>query len=65
MLVSIYDMTLKLQVIGFWQKNIRILSNGWHCTMFSVTYVFQQCGILTSVDSYEPLQHPFKLRNSK
>ena len=26
---------------------------------------FQQCGLLTSVDSYEPLQPPFKLRNSK
>ena len=25
----------------------------------------QQCGILTSVDSDEPLQHYFKLRNSK
>ena len=26
---------------------------------------FQQCGILTSVDSEEPVQPPFKLRNSK
>ena len=26
---------------------------------------FRQCGILTSVDSDEPLQPPFKLRNSK
>ena len=26
---------------------------------------FQQCGILTSIDSDEPLQPPFKLRNSK
>ena len=26
---------------------------------------FQQCGILTSVDSGEPVQPPFKLRNSK
>ena len=26
---------------------------------------FQQCGILTSVDSDEPVQLPFKLRNSK
>ena len=30
-----------------------------------VTCDFQQCGILTSVDSDEPLQPPFKLRNSK
>ena len=26
---------------------------------------FQQCGILNSVDSDEPVQSPFKLRNSK
>ena len=26
---------------------------------------FQQCDILTSVDSEEPVQPPFKLRNSK
>ena len=26
---------------------------------------FQQCGILTSVDSDESMQPPFKLRNSK
>ena len=26
---------------------------------------FQQCGILTSVDSDQPVQHPFTLRNSK
>ena len=27
-------------------------------------YGFQQCGILTSEDSDEPVQPPFKLRNS-
>ena len=31
----------------------------------ATTCDFQQCGILTSVDSDEPLQPPFKLRNSK
>ena len=30
-----------------------------------MTCDFQQCGILTSVDSDEPLQPPSKLRNSK
>ena len=30
-----------------------------------VTCDFQQCGNLTSVDSDEPVQPPFKLRNSK
>ena len=32
---------------------------------FAATCDFQQCGILTSVDSEEPVQLPFKLRNSK
>ena len=31
----------------------------------AVTRDFQQCGILTCVDSDEPVQPPFKLRNSK
>ena len=30
-----------------------------------MTRDFQQCGILTSVDAEEPVQPPFKLRNSK
>ena len=32
---------------------------------WAVACDFQQCGILTSVDSDEPMQPPFKLRNSK
>ena len=36
------------------------LSSKW-----AVTCDFKQCGILTSVDSDEPVQPPFKLRNSK
>ena len=31
----------------------------------ATTRDFQQCGILTSVDSGKPVQHPFKLRNSE
>ena len=31
----------------------------------AMTCDFQQCGILTSVDSDEPVQPPFKLRKSK
>ena len=31
----------------------------------AVTRVFQQCGISTSVDSDEPVQPHFKLRNPK
>ena len=30
-----------------------------------MTRKFQQCGILTGVDSDEDMQHPFGLRNSK
>ena len=33
--------------------------------IWAVTCDFQQCGILTSVDSNEPVQPPLKLRNSK
>ena len=29
-----------------------------------MTHDFQQCGILTHVDSDEPVQPPFQLRNS-
>ena len=32
---------------------------------WAATWDFQQCGILTSVDSDEAVQPPFKLRNSK
>ena len=34
-------------------------------TVIELECDFQQCGILTSVDSYEPVQPPFKLRTSK
>ena len=33
--------------------------------IWAATCDFQQCGIYTSVDSDEPVQPPFKLRNSK
>ena len=33
--------------------------------IIAVTCDFEQCGILTSVDSDELVQPPFKLRNSK
>ena len=34
-------------------------------TIGAATCDYQQCGILTSVDSDEPVQSPFKLRNNK
>ena len=33
--------------------------------LWAKTCDFQQCGILTSIDSDQPVQPPFKLRNSK
>ena len=33
--------------------------------IWAMTYDFQQCSILKSVDSDEPVEPPFKLRNSK
>ena len=41
---------------------IKLKSNIHIC---AVTCDFQQCGVLTSVDSAEPVQPPFKLRNLK
>ena len=37
----------------------------WQCLFIFHTCDFQQCGILTYVDSEEPVRPPFKLRNSK
>ena len=39
------------------------LQEQWH--KWAVTCDFQQCGILISVDSDQPVQPPVKLRNSK
>ena len=40
-------------------KNIKYI------TKLAMACDFQQCGILTSVDSDEPMQPPLKLRNLK
>ena len=37
----------------------------WDFNIWAATGDFQQCGILTSVDSDQPVQPPFRLRNSK
>ena len=44
---------------------LKELSHQYLLCVITVTCDYQQCGILTSVDSDEPLQPPFKLRNSK
>ena len=41
------------------------LANPTHNHILVATYDFQKSGILTSVDSDEPVQPPVKLRNSK
>ena len=38
---------------------------GYYNTIWDGTCDFQQCGILTWIDSDKPVQPPFKLRNSK
>ena len=43
----------------------RWLVNTILCHNWAATCDFQQCGILTCVDSYEPVQPTFMLRNSK
>ena len=49
-----------------WPYIIAIVSNSlWFKGLhLAATCDFQQCGILTSVDSEEPVQPPAKLRNS-
>ena len=42
--------------------NVSVCKDGY---IWASACDFQQCGILTWVDSDEPLQPPFKLRNSK
>ena len=43
-------------------KDFHILKPGFN---WAFTFDFQQCGILTSVDSDKYVQPPFKLRNFK
>ena len=45
---------------AFSASSTLFLNNKW-----AVTCYFQQCGILTCVDSDEHMQPPFKRRNSK
>ena len=55
--------------ILFWVFKVTLaseISSSFELNMkWAVTCDFQKCGILTSVDSDEPVQPAFKLRNSK
>ena len=44
---------------------LKVFFSYYSTKLWAVTCDFQQCDILTSVDSDEPVQSPFKLRNSK
>ena len=47
------------------EQRIQLLQWKNQTNICAATCDFQQCGILTSVDSDEPVQPPFKLRNPK
>ena len=61
-----YGLSFSLIKGNLWSY-VCICRNSWSCTSsnWATAYDFQQCGILISVDSDEPVQPPFKLRNSK
>ena len=64
------DTAMVIKCVRRWHKiaiaclyclwDVLIVRDNW-----AVTCDFQQCGILTSVDSDKPVQPPVKLRNSK
>ena len=67
MAVSVLCLSRTLLWVGFQGVIVAFLS---HIPLFlnkisGVTRDFQQCGVLTSVDSDEPEQQAFKLRNTK
>ena len=53
------------QNLSLADKELNMTVNGNFLQIWAMTCDFQQCGILTCVDSNELLQPPFKLRNSK
>ena len=58
-------------MIRQWEKETLLEIIDWPCpkkidfSIWAVTRDFQQCGILTSVDSNKPVHHPSKLRYLK
>ena len=70
--LALLDMSAFAFIRGIWAYAIstKISCTGPYDAAHStcehqVIYELPQCGILTSVDSDEPLQPPLKLRNSK
>ena len=70
---AVLDLERSPELLALKESNIRNIFNNhsdvrnmaYRRLNQSMTCDFQQCGILTSVDSDEPVQPPFKLRNSK
>ena len=58
----VWAIEVLLYILCNWE--IMCKTTNW-CYKWAATCDFQQCGILTSVDSNEPVWPPFKLRNSK
>ena len=77
LLVLMFVLMLYIPVNNFTVISVMVneLSIPWHVVYYFYTQIlykiwaltcdFQQCGILTSVDSEEPVQPPVKLRNFK
>ena len=72
--ISLYFQRSQFQQIkASWKKNFKRLKSpqkfvsiSIHCkVIWAVTCYYQQCGILTCVDSDEPVQSPLRRRNSK
>ena len=55
---------LLIDLADFLSGVLLVETTDWK-NIWAVTCDFQQCGILTNVDSVEPVQLPFKLRNCK
>ena len=52
-------------VLFLWYMNVPSLLYASARSQYIINWAATQCGILTSVDSDEPVQPPFKLTNSK
>ena len=62
---ALVDLTFPISQLSLWYLHCTDQDLRSFITIWAMTYDFQQCGILTSVDSDEPVQLPFKRRHSK
>ena len=65
-ILTVHSMAAQLlHLISMVSREGSLRKEHWHWLIWAMTCDFQQYGILTSVDSDEHVQPPFKLRNSK